>query len=495
MAATQLTMTNWFSAYLIWFVPLALAALFACYRTAESSSVAPERWGRRRAPSGACRQDCGGVARLRLAMVFPWYTLFALLFLIPFVDPRRPFRLLHLDLLVLLVTGVGPLLAELGAGQPRGSLALTVLGLSYLAVRFLLLGFRPARAREPLVPLLTARWLMVALVLVLGLRFGYVLAERTRPTGGSRPSRARTGSGRGRSSMTRIWTRRCGSTPTPTARPPISSTSRSSRHSPGRARKQVTPRSPSMSSSSLVCSCWGGGFDRDRRRLLGIALGYAWATYPYTLFEIQHGINDAVVACLVVATYLAVPSAAGRGACGAGSRHQVRAGHPGSPAGNRERRAADALLGPVFHRIRGGARAGRDPTAAGWVQKFWDRTLGFQLDRGGYSVWAHLTNPDWLRTIAQVSVAALALLLALVPRRRSLWQLTALGAGIMAALQLTMNNWSDGYLLWLAPLALAACFAAHDCRPEAAFGLGERGKAGAASAEIPASPAEEVVRV
>ena len=131
----------------------------------------------------------------------------------------------------------------------------------------------------------------------------------------------------------------------------------------------------------------------------------------------------------------------------------------------------------------------------GGFREFWDRTLGFQLDRGGYSVWAHLTNPDWLRTIAQVSVAALALLLALVPRRRSLWQLTALGAGIMAALQPTMNNWSDGYLLWLAPLALAACFAAHDCRPEAAFGLGERGKAGAASAEIPASPAEEVVRV
>jgi hypothetical protein len=63
----------------------------------------------------------------------------------------------------------------------------------------------------------------------------------------------------------------------------------------------------------------------------------------------------------------------------------------------------------------------------------------------------------------------------------------------MAGLQLTMNNWSDGYLLWLAPLAFAACFAAYDCRPEAA--LGERGEAGAASAEISASRAEEVVRV
>ena len=247
-------------------------------------------------------------------MVFPWYTLFALLFLIPFVDPRRPFRLLHLDLLVLLVTGVGPLLAELGAGQPRGSLALTVLGLSYLAVRFLLLGFRPARAREPLVPLLTARWLMVALVLVLGLRFGYVLAERTPSDRGLATVAGADRIGKGQELYDphldqTLW-----------EHPDTYGPATYLLYVPfEQAFPWESPEAGYAAAITFDVLVLIGLLLLGRRirpgpegRLLGIALGYAWATYPYTLFEIQHGINDAVVACLVVATYLAVPSAAGR---------------------------------------------------------------------------------------------------------------------------------------------------------------------------------------
>jgi Glycosyltransferase family 87 len=432
-------------------------------------------------------------------MVFPWYTLFALLFLIPFVDPRRPFRLLHLDLLVLLVTGVGPLLAELGAGQPRGSLALTVLGLSYLAVRFLLLGLRPARAREPLVPLLTARWLMAALVLVIGLRFGYGLAERTPSDRGLATVAGADRIGKGQELYD----------------PHLDQTLWEHPDTYGPAAyllyvpfEQAFPwdgldagYAAAISFDILVLI---GLLLLARRirpgpegNLLGIALGYAWASYPYTLFEIQHGINDAVVACLVVAAYLAVPSAAGRGALAAlaaATKFAPAILAPLLATGTGERRTRSwALFSIAFAAVL--ALVVIPLLPPGGFSVFWDRTLGFQLERGGYSIWAHLANPDWLRTIAQVSVAALALLLAFVPRRRSLWQLAALGAGIMAALQLTMNNWSDGYLLWLAPLAFAACFAAYDCRPEAALGLGERGKAGAASAEGSDSPAEKVVPV
>jgi hypothetical protein len=432
-------------------------------------------------------------------MVFPWYTLFALLFLIPFVDPRRPFRLLHLDLLVLLVTGVGPLLAELGEGQPRGSLALTVLGLSYLAVRFLLLGLRPTWAREPLVPLLTARWLTVALVLVLGLRFGYGLAERTVSDRGLATVAGADRIGKGQELYD----------------PQLDQTLWEHPDTYGPATyllyvpfEQAFPwdgpdagYAAAISFDILVLI---GLLLLARRirpgpegNLLGIALGYAWASYPYTLFEIQHGINDAVVACLVVAAYLAVPSAAGRGALAAlaaATKFAPAILAPLLATGTGERRTRSWVLFSIaFAAVL--ALVVIPLLPPGGFSVFWDRTLGFQLERGGYSVWAHLTNADWLRTIAQVSVAALALLLAFVPRRRSLWQLTALGAGIMAALQLTMNNWSDGYLLWLAPLAFAACFAAYDSRPEAAFRLRERGKPGAASAEVSGSPAEEVVRV
>jgi hypothetical protein len=55
-------------------------------------------------------------------MFFPWYT-FCLLFLIPFVDARRPFRAVHLDLLVLVPAGIGPLHDFFGAGELHGSLA------------------------------------------------------------------------------------------------------------------------------------------------------------------------------------------------------------------------------------------------------------------------------------------------------------------------------------------------------------------------------------
>lgn len=433
-------------------------------------------------------------------MVFPWYTLFALLFLIPFVDPRRPLRLLHLDLLVLLVTGVGP-----GPGRPpvapdQVGKAAAVLGLSYLAVRFLLLGFRPARAREPLVPLLTARWLMVALVLVLGLRFGYALAERAPSDRGLSTVAGADRIGKGQELYD----------------PHLDQTLWEHPDTYG-------PATYSLYVPFEQAFPWDGGpeagyaaaisFDilvliglllLARRirpgpegNLLGIALGYAWASYPYTWFEIQHGINDAVVACLVVAAYLAVPSAAGRGALAAlaaATKFAPAILAPLLATGTGERRTRSWVLFSIaFAAVL--ALVVIPLLPPGGFSVFWDRTLGFQLDRDGYSVWAYLPNPDWLRTIAQVSVAALALLLAFVPRRRSLWQLTALGAGIMAALQLTMNNWSDGYLLWLAPLAFAACFAAYDCRPETAFGLGERGKAGAASADVSDSSAEEVVRV
>jgi hypothetical protein len=58
-----------------------------------------------------------------------------------------------------------------------------------------------------------------------------------------------------------------------------------------------------------------------------------------------------------------------------------------------------------------------------------------------------------------MSTCGLALAHAFIPRRRSLLQLVALGAGLSAATQLTMNYWPSGYILWFAPLALATSFA------------------------------------
>jgi hypothetical protein len=93
-----------------------------------------------------------------------------LLFLAPFIDPRRPLRMLHLDLLVLLGFGVSHFFFN--RGEIGVSVPLVVPVLLYLLARLLWIGFRGAGRREALTPLFGARWLIVALVFLVAFRIG-----------------------------------------------------------------------------------------------------------------------------------------------------------------------------------------------------------------------------------------------------------------------------------------------------------------------------------
>ena len=73
-----------------------------------------------------------------------------LLFLAPFVDPRRPFRLLHLDLLVLLGLSVSLYFFNRGEIGISAPLVYPVLGYQFL--RQALAGFRPQESDERLIP-------------------------------------------------------------------------------------------------------------------------------------------------------------------------------------------------------------------------------------------------------------------------------------------------------------------------------------------------------
>src|SRR6478735_9433091 len=109
--------------------------------------------------------------------LFPWLPL-GLLFVAPFFDPRRPFRLLHLDLLVLASIGGLFLVADsrdAGTGWYTAVPLLAAPGLAYLGARMLFEGVRPRRSREPLVPYVPVTWLIVAVVILAGARVGYAL--------------------------------------------------------------------------------------------------------------------------------------------------------------------------------------------------------------------------------------------------------------------------------------------------------------------------------
>ena len=77
--------------------------------------------------------------------LYVWLPL-CVLFLIPFLNPRRPFSLLHLDLLVLLSFSVS--LALFNHAHIYGSVPLVYPPLLYLLVRMLVLMRRPRPGAE-----------------------------------------------------------------------------------------------------------------------------------------------------------------------------------------------------------------------------------------------------------------------------------------------------------------------------------------------------------
>ena len=90
---------------------------------------------------------------------------------------------------------------------------------------------------------------------------------------------------------------------------------------------------------------------------------------------------------------------------------------------------------------------------------FWDRTIGFQAGRDSpFSIWGwgqyHARGiPDlgFLQPVVVVLAVALAVRVAVVPRRKSPLQLAALTAAVLVAFQLTLTHWFYLYLPWVVP--------------------------------------------
>src|SRR5204862_510977 len=80
----------------------------------------------------------------KLNAPYVWLPL-CVLFLLPFVDPRRPFRMLHLDLLALLAFGASHFFFN--RGDISASVPLVYPVLVYLLARMLWAGFRRRESR------------------------------------------------------------------------------------------------------------------------------------------------------------------------------------------------------------------------------------------------------------------------------------------------------------------------------------------------------------
>jgi hypothetical protein len=204
---------------------------------------------------------------------------------------------------------------------------------------------------------------------------------------------------------------------------------------------------------------------RLRGSALGVVLAYCWAAYPFTLYALNSNTNDSLVGAALVFALLAIRSAPGRG---------VMAALAGMT------KFAPFALAPLFMRGTDERLRWRAVITYGAafaltvvvtmlpvvlhhdVKAFWDDSILYQSDRTTpFSVWGLWSGLGGLQSLLQGAVVALALGVAFLPSRRGVVEVAALGAGILIALQLTLNYWLYPYIVWFFPLAIVALVATH----------------------------------
>jgi hypothetical protein len=381
---------------------------------------------------------------------YVWIAL-TLLFIAPFVDPRRLRRMRHLDLAVLMAFGVS--VAFFNDANIDASVPIAYPLMLYLLGRMLWIGLRRGRRRDPLRLLVPASWLVVGLLFLVGFRIGLNVADSNvidvGYAGVIGADRLADGD--------KLW----GAFPKDNEHGDTYGPVTYAAYVPF---EQVLPWSgrwddlPAAHAAAVAFDllCLGLLFLIGRRMrgpTLGLVLAYAWAANPFTLYALDCNVNDALVAALVLGAIAAASSPAGRGA------FIALAGMA---------KFAPLALAPLFATysrgalrfVLGGALALAPclllVLGYGGLHDFYDRTLGFQASRGSpFSIWG-LYGWDKAQAVVQAGAVLLAVAVAFLPRRRDLIGLSALAAAVLIALQLGVTHWFYLYIVWFLPLVLVA---------------------------------------
>ncbi|MEA2457020.1 MAG: hypothetical protein QOI45_3282 [Thermoleophilaceae bacterium] len=425
----------------------------------DRSGAILEQWSGYQVAWRMARGYPGAFGR-KLNAPYVWIPL-CLLFLAPFVDFRRPLRLLHLDLLVLL--GFGASHVFFNRGEIGVSVPLVYPVLLYLLVRMLLAGLRPRERPGRLVPHVPLAALAVLLVCLVTFRVALNVVDSNvidvgyaGVIGADRIADGDPLYGDGFSEDVGK-----GDTYGPVDYLLYVPFEQAMRWS-GRWDDLPAAHGAAIAFDLLtiaVLLLLGRALRPGREgTALGVALAYAWAAYPYTAFALETNSNDTLVALACAGALLAFArrSAAATGvAVGLGAAAKF----------------APLALAPLFARRRPLVFAlALAVTIAvtvvpfipdGGLRELYDRTLGYQAARGSpFSVWGQ-TDLDWLQTLVKCAGVALALAVAFVPRRPDDRQLAALGAAVLIALQLPVNHWFYLYVVWFVPFVLVTVLGAY----------------------------------
>jgi hypothetical protein len=408
----------------------------------------------------------------KLNAPYVWLPL-CLLFLLPFVDPRRPLRLLHLDLLALLAFGASHVFFN--RGDISVSVPLVYPVMAYLLARMLWIGFGRGRHRPRRVfPVVPAAWVALAVLFLVGFRVALNVAESSvidvGYSGAIGAHRIATGHG--------LYTGRF-----------APDSEHGDTYGPVNYLLYVPFERalgfdgewddlPAAHAAALAFDLLTlvGLFMLGRRmragprgRELGVALAFAWTAYPYSTFALQSNSNDSAVAMLLVWALVGLSSAPARGALAglaAAAKLAPAAVAPVLAVGRGGSRRSTAVALAAFAAVVAAAFAPFLPS--GGVANVWDRTLGYQAGRESpFSIWGQHESLAPLHAAAVVAAAALVLVTPFLPRgRRSTAQVAALAAVALIAVQLTAQHWFYLYVVWFAPPVLVALLVPLSPEPE-----------------------------
>ena len=204
-----------------------------------------------------------------------------------------------------------------------------------------------------------------------------------------------------------------------------------------------------------------------RGRRLGVLLAWAWAACPLTLLGVIMHTNDGLVAMLAVLGLLAWRSPAGRGALlglSAAAKLFTVGLLPLYAAGRERTRRTVVACAAGFLAAVGASLVLVLP--GGGLGLLYDHTIAYQLHRPDvFSAWSLHPGLDPVKVALEVLAVALAFGVALLPGRRSLVEICALAAAVTLAIELPSTHWFYYYAVWFLPYVFVAVLAPAEAEP------------------------------
>jgi Glycosyltransferase family 87 len=399
-----------------------------------------------------------------------------LLFFLPFFNFRKPFSLLHLDLLMLLSFSVS--LAFFNHANIWASVPLSYPPLLYLLARMLTLLWRRSRPPSAAKPspqlrlLIPAPWLALGVVFLIGFRIAFNVTDSNvidvgyagvigaskivhdKPLYGGYPSDNEHGDTYGPFNYE--------------AYVPFEQIFGWS----GTWDDLPASHAAAIVSDLLAMALLFLIGRRMRGPTLGVALAYAWAAYPFTLYDLESNSNDTLVAVLVLAAVLAA-SYRSKLALGARGGMAALAGltkfaplaitpllatHGLGELSLARRVRAVALYLLAFAGVV--ALASIPALSHDSLHTIYERTIVYQSKRESpFSAWG-LYGWHGAERVVEVAAVLAAVVLAVVRRRSDLVGLTAACAFVILIVEVGLEHWFYLYIPWFFGLVIVALLGA-----------------------------------